>query len=458
VAGYLKVNKGDCKHQNNFDATCKEIIQEYPWAEKVIKNMKNKWGIPWISNENNIKENKIAPQKYHPRLLNAGWLIEDAKIEEIEPIEKKLEREKDLEIIEELNREIRDIRNQYRSEIQTIIERYYPNNNPADWYVLAAGDGDDMSKWLKGEKLKPYRDYIPTELKVNGELFEKFLDVTKRMGPSTHNALSRALLDFSNQLVPYLTEQRYAGRLIYSGGDDVLAYTNLWEWDKWLWDIRQCFRGDEDPHQEFSGGQKNGDYWQWKEGDKPDSISDRPLFTMGSEATISFGIVIAHHSVPLAISLENLWEAEEEAKEHYCISNNEKYQKDAVQVRAIYGNGNILKATAKFDVFNCWRELVEYAQQDNELDWSIFEQAAEIWLQHPAPQQAIEQWTQAFCKKRKVFEKNPESRDIFTIKLSDLLSKLFIYNLTDKQRDREIKNWLKLAAFTIRNRQIEIKN
>jgi len=24
-------------------------------------------------------------------------------------------------------------------------------------------------------------------------------------------------------------------------GDDVLAYTNLWEWDNWLWDIRQCF-------------------------------------------------------------------------------------------------------------------------------------------------------------------------------------------------------------------------
>ena len=44
----------------------------------------------------------------------------------------------------------------------------------------------------------------------------------------SHSALGRALLDFSNQLVPYLTEERYAGRLIYGGGDDVLAYTNLW--------------------------------------------------------------------------------------------------------------------------------------------------------------------------------------------------------------------------------------
>jgi CRISPR-associated protein Cmr2 len=61
------------------------------------------------------------------------------------------------------------------------------------------------------------------------------------MGLSTHGALSRALLDFSNRLVPYLTEQRYAGRLIYSGGDDVLAYTNLWEWDSWLWDNKTVF-------------------------------------------------------------------------------------------------------------------------------------------------------------------------------------------------------------------------
>jgi CRISPR/Cas system-associated protein Cas10 (large subunit of type III CRISPR-Cas system) len=37
---------------------------------------------------------------------------------------------------------------------------------------------------------------------------------------------------------------------------------------------------------------------------------------MGHKATISFGIVLAHHSVPLAIALENLWEAEDKAKKH----------------------------------------------------------------------------------------------------------------------------------------------
>ena len=193
---------------------------------------------------------------------------------------------------------------------------------------------------------------------MTGEQLEKlvqprkisdFLELGKRMGPSTHNALSRALLDFSNQLVPHLTETRYAGRVIYASGDDLLAYTNLWEWDSWLWDIRQCFRGDRDPHHDFKN---DGDYWQWQhESPSLDHLPQRPLFTMGNKATISFGIVIAHQSVPLAIALENLWQAKVKAKEHQSdCAKIKDYRKDAVQVRVMYQNGNILSSTAKFKI------------------------------------------------------------------------------------------------------------
>jgi CRISPR-associated protein Cmr2 len=178
-----------------------------------------------------------------------------------------------------LRQEIRQLKVNYRQQIQKIIDQYYPSNNPADWYVLAAGDGDGMSEWLKGKKLKNYRDYVPSNLSAPAAIqdtFDKFLELPKRMGPSTHSALSRALLDFSNQLVPYLTERRYAGRLIYGGGDDVLAYTNLWEWDKWLWDIRQCFRGADDKEkQEFKS---EGDYWRWQKENSPKIHQVKPYF------------------------------------------------------------------------------------------------------------------------------------------------------------------------------------
>ncbi len=86
-------------------------------------------------------------------------------------------------------------------------KRFAPGNNPTDWYAIAAGDGDGMSNWLKGQPLKNYSDYIPDALLPKIEQlpanlkksFLEFLECKKRMGPATHNALSRALLDFSNQ-------------------------------------------------------------------------------------------------------------------------------------------------------------------------------------------------------------------------------------------------------------------
>jgi CRISPR-associated protein Cmr2 len=413
VAGYLKIT--DDRDRAHFHQTCRDVMRLCQQETTIDLQA---WGIPWIDEHHDSRL-----KSYHPRLLDAGWLVEDLDIDE-------------------------DLVSEYRKEIQQLIDSRYPNNNPADWYVIAAGDGDGMSDWLKGNKLKSYRDYIPQNLKVESETFKRFLDSPKRMGPSTHNALSRALLDFSNQLVPYLTEKRYAGRLIYGGGDDVLAYTNLWEWDSWLWDIRQCFRGANDAKEEFIS---QGDYWRWN-CDKPSqNLATRPLFTMGGEATISFGTIIAHHSVPLAIALENLWEAEEEAKEHFYLKNGQMSRKDAVQVRVLYGNGNILKATAKFDVFHQWQQLLNL---DAEIESSIFERVATVWNQHPVPtEKAIASWTKAFCTRRDTLPESLQTK--FEESLINFLIQLW-QTTTSDDRDREVQNWLKLAAFVLRNREIKL--
>jgi CRISPR-associated protein Cmr2 len=470
VAGYLKTQGS--RHQRHFQKTCQTILDVFPWAEQVIREMQGKWGIPWA-------DDRDLP--YHPRLLNAGWLTEDADTPELRAREAELEQESDPRLRDEINREILRIKYEYRQGIERIISRYYPSVNPAGWYVLAAGDGDGMSEWLKGSKMKNYFDYLPQPLQnlangrnteigyvfpdkqqeleeVRGAFGEFVKNVRKRMGPSTHNALSRALLDFSNQLVPYLTEKRYAGRLIYGGGDDVLAYTNLWEWDSWLWDIRQCFRGDRDDYNEFSD---QGNYWQWQNtGDPPTELSKRPLFTMGSGASISFGVVIAHESVPLAIALENLWEAESEAKKHCDAAGKEK---DGVQVRVLYANGNQLKATSKFDSFNLWKDILDF-------DWkllaleedqsSLFEQAAQLWEQHPAPtEDAIASWVNLFCERRDLFKGDPNGKQEFKKKLQSYLEHLWCYTQDtegEEKRDTAIKNWLKLAAFVLRNRAIKL--
>ncbi|MGQ9870261.1 type III-B CRISPR-associated protein Cas10/Cmr2 [Leptodesmis sp.] len=468
VAGWLrqqeeKAKQGDQEAQERIDYfldACHDLSCSFPWTTQGDDAPANlPWGIPWVR-----KHHEDWP---NPRLLNAGWLIDD------------------YELSGNLSRE--DQIKARNSELQRLKEhistKFSAGNNPTDWYVLAAGDGDSMSEWLKGSLLMSYDDYIPDGLKQKvaqsrqeaggvAETFVKFLTQKKRMGPATHAALSRALLDFSNQLVPYLTEQRYAGRLIYGGGDDVLAYTNLWEWDSWLWDVRQCFKGSQDPHNEFDD---TGDYWRWKQeekGEPPENVSPRPLFTMGSKASISFGIVIAHHSVPLAIALENLWAAEEEAKDHVYVDLQEtnpkkrKKKKDAVQVRVLYGNGNILRATSKFEVFNQWRKLIDFQQHHPEIDPALFEQAAEVWSQHPVPMpEAIPTWTQAFCTRRDALSNDPELREQFRQHLDNLLRDLWLTAQHDAderkmagERDRQIQAWLKLAAFVLRKRNITIKS
>jgi CRISPR-associated protein Cmr2 len=466
VAGYLKTQP---EVANHYRSACQKILNKY--QDRLTKRWQdqNKWGIPWAESPD------LKLKGFQPRLLNAGWLVEDLGIDPDDT--KALQK--------------------YRAELNNIISESYPKNNPTDWYVLAAGDGDGMSEWLKGEKLDAYDKYINSTLiplpklvelqelidqergklgkltieelaTLTDEQLEKiiqprkvsdFLELGKRMGPSTHNALSRALLDFSNRLVPHLTEERYAGRLIYAGGDDVLAYINLWEWDNWLWDIRQCFRGDKDPRNDFSN---DGDYWQWQDkANKPDNITQRPLFTMGSKSTISFGIVIAHQSVPLAIALENLWAAEEKAKEHQSDCSNDKdTKKDAVQVRIMYQNGNIMSSTAKFTVFNYWRKLLEVVDKlasQLKLDALLFEQAAIVWEQHPARSiAAIKPWCQALCDRRAVFVNDIDSRQRFEQVLVRFMTELIKYTQT-AELDTEMKNWLKLAAFTLRRREIELE-
>ncbi|WP_448573156.1 type III-B CRISPR-associated protein Cas10/Cmr2 [Trichothermofontia sp.] len=460
VAGWLrqqeaKAKQGDQKAQERIDYfldACDDLSRSFPWTTQGNDPPANlPWGIPWVR-----KHHEDWP---NPRLLNAGWLIDD-----YEPTGNPSHDDQ----IKARNSELQRLKEQ-------ISTWFAPGNNPTDWYVLAAGDGDSMSEWLKGSLLMSYDDYVPDSLKQKvaqsrqeaegvAETFAKFLTQKKRMGPATHAALSRALLDFSNQLVPYLTEQRYAGRLIYGGGDDVLAYTNLWEWDSWLWDVRECFKGSKDPHEEFDD---RGDYWRWKTGKPPENVSPRPLFTMGSKASISFGIVIAHHSVPLAIALENLWAVEDEAKEHVCFKDGKKHKKDAVQVRVLYGNGNILKATSKFDVFNQWQTLLNFQKTHSQVDFdpALFEQAAEIWRQHPVPFldsssdpfAAIIPWTKAFCDRREVFkgEEKEKAKQDFQEALVEYLKAVCLTTQED-DRDRQIQTWLKLAAFVLRKRDIKI--
>ncbi|MCC3568075.1 MAG: type III-B CRISPR-associated protein Cas10/Cmr2 [Oscillatoriales cyanobacterium] len=250
----------------------------------------------------------------------------------------------------------------------------FGDSSPADWWAIIVADGDGMGKYVNGSKLKPYQEYLNLEvLNSQPANFNELLETRKRMGPATHVGLNRALLDFSNRLVPYLTEQRFCGKVVYSGGDDVLAVLPLADLPEYLLSLRAAWCGGKDPYTEEDPNIRflaNGGYWQPEaKAGKLCGLLNRPLFTMGEGATMSAGIVIAHKSVPLATVLESLWSAEEDrAKEMQgaTISHNEKIEpKDGLCFRVIYGGGNVLEATMKGHLLSKWWEFVSSEDPNN---------------------------------------------------------------------------------------------
>jgi CRISPR-associated protein Cmr2 len=281
--------------------------------------------------------------------------------------------------------ELRALRN---SVSQAHIDAGFGDASPSDWWVLVLGDGDSMGKYVSGNKLKNYENYIPqnlSELKeqlpnATTSALEQLLQKTKkRMGPGTHIGLNRALIDFSNRLVPYLTEERCCGRVIYSGGDDVMAALPLADLPKFLRSLRAAWSGAKDPEGEFSqseshdsavgeqDSEQGSGYWKPDTEATKNQLADRPLFTMGDGATMSLGIIIAHKSVPLPTVLENVWDAEKNKAKKMLGATDQFPNKDGLCFRVIYGSGNILEALMKGELLEPWWKWLASGEADKSL-------------------------------------------------------------------------------------------
>ena len=101
--------------------------------------------------------------------------------------------------------------------------------NKKKYYAMLKLDGDDMGKWLSGELapdiLDMYHSKVQDSLPKNFK--EQITNKRRLMTPAVHTCISRALKEYSLNYVEKVVEGSGAGRVIYSGGDDVLAIVNL---------------------------------------------------------------------------------------------------------------------------------------------------------------------------------------------------------------------------------------
>jgi CRISPR-associated protein Cmr2 len=309
------------KYWNNLN---KLMRQEMPEQQEQFAARTRGRPFHVYKTDRKINPQNLAGQNYNGVMFSSKWLAEDMNLEgeQLETLRKLVDR--------------------------AHKDSGFGDGSPADWWAIVLADGDSMGKYVSGGKLKNYEEYIVETYLENTEHLPGLRETKKRMGPATHVGLNRALLDFSNRLVPHITEKRFCGKVVYSGGDDVMAVLSLADLPEYLLSLRAAWCGSKDPFDEFNHLGENGEatgYWQPRE--TIEGLPNRPLFTMGAGATMSAGIVIAHKSVPLPTVLESLWTAEKERAKKIP-------GKDGLCFRVIYGGGNTLEAVMKGDLLESW--------------------------------------------------------------------------------------------------------
>lgn len=213
-----------------------------------------------------------------------------------------------------------------REEVLKFAEHEIKNlfgNKPEAYYGMILLDGDRMGAWLAGNEEKYQRSYqdswhpairasVEKRFKSNKPL-HNYLKEKRPASPARHQAISQALNHFSIKVVRFVIEDCFKGKLIYAGGDDVLAFICVDDLLPAMTMLRYLYSGSEIPtwvadklspqtHKRFKC--KNGYVL----------LDDELLLTMGEKAEASAGAVVVHHQAPLGYVLRQLRIAESQAK------------------------------------------------------------------------------------------------------------------------------------------------
>lgn len=245
------------------------------------------------------------------------------------------------------------------------IARLLGDSRPETYYALILMDGDRMGGWLAGNEDDYKLSYRQTwHSKVLGEMakyegqdraLKAYLDTRRPVSPGRHGAISQALNDFSTRLARHVVEECCKGKLLYAGGDDVLALVAVDDLFDCMQLLRLAYSGTA-PDESMGlanhvgalqiGGSRSQHQLLL---DKGYGLLDGRLMTlMGHKATASMGAVVAHHSAPLGMVLRELRAAESRAK-HTVRGKNSKaadINRDAFCLRVLKRGGGEVSVTS----------------------------------------------------------------------------------------------------------------
>jgi CRISPR-associated protein Cmr2 len=177
------------------------------------------------------------------------------------------------------------------------------------YYAMLLMDGDHMGAWVsagKGKTLAHRETFHPAVRAAldkrfgQDENFSRYARSSRAGNPARHMTISDALNNFALKVVPEVVDRHY-GKVLYAGGDDVLA----------MLPVTHALEAARELRVRYSGA--GDDFSKARNGFTRDA-NGAVLRMMGEKATASAGLVIAHHKAPLQFVLGALRAAEKRAK------------------------------------------------------------------------------------------------------------------------------------------------
>jgi CRISPR-associated protein Cmr2 len=235
---------------------------------------------------------------------------------------------------------------------------------PAKYYAVVLMDGDQMGAWLSGEKMPPFQQafhpdvigkfsetqlgtdpqlvgrlaHEGSDIKTHAAQWEQILQAPRPLSTALHNSMSLALANFALECARQVVEGHYLGRVVYAGGDDLMALLPAEYALAAVRDLRALYSGQATVEVGPDGWQVTPDFGHKVAGFL--HVGETVLLTMGPTATASAGIAIAHHQAPLDGVLAAAREAEHAAKEIY--------ERNAVCVYALKRSGEALRVGSRW--------------------------------------------------------------------------------------------------------------
>src|ERR1035437_8632199 len=263
-------------------------------------------------------------------------------------------------------------------------EKAEDTDSSEKYFAVLALDGDEIGKWVSGEKTPPfssqladYQDGSNTQQLGSKPYFEKpglsdFLKARRPLSPSYHLQFSEALSNVALFCAQPIVEA-FDGRLIYAGGDDVLALLPADTVLACAEALRFAFTGRE--VRALSGevlfhspapGFLSSDSW------KDDHGRGRPIpfLVPGPAADASVGIAIAHFKSPLQDVVRAAQDAEKRAKKQLGRS--------AVAVTLFKRSGETIEWGAKWEsggleLYRALADGLQAGQLSNKFPYRVVE-------------------------------------------------------------------------------------